>query len=674
MHSGFLVDLSLVMAVATFVSVIAHKLRFSLILSYLFAGLLVGPYIPIPFFADHHRIEQVADFGVIFVMFFIGLEFKLKSLLQAIPLRGFVALVQILMLMFLGFGLGRLLGWSFLESIFLGASISISSTMVVSGIFSSRYVPTETKEHVYGILILQDLVAIVLISLLTLVSRGVEVSVDQIGWQLGQLIFFLIVLLFVGLLFVPRFIRYVFTFNSKETNVIATTGVCLGFATLASYAGYSTALGAFLAGVLIAESGLGKQVEKELIAMRNFFAPIFFVSIGMTVDPIMAYESIGSSFLVAGVVVIGMFFSIASSSLLLGISFNTSLRSALNLGQIGEFAFIISAVGISAGIIKAPLQVVLVSVSILTIFSSTFLSFHAVSIVNFIDKSVPKRVRVFLTLYESWLDSIRKPSALNENNNSDKEKGKLIKVQWVLFIDFSVIVFFAIVIDFFKVDIVQNFHSIGLSFLPDNVILVLLFMMLSSFVYWGFIKNLFYLENMIIDLIKTKTGDEGGAFIIRFLISSFMISFAVMPFLFLIAGMLHPSLWFILLPINLFIIGFFLWKYTAEFDVCIKSGSGELIELFEKRFLNTSEKKEPSDRFVGLNKLTYVRVNEKSTISGKSLTEINLRAKTGATVVSIVREGAELILPTGSEILRIGDVMCLAGTDVATEQAMRLLK
>ncbi|MCB0327794.1 MAG: cation:proton antiporter, partial [Bdellovibrionales bacterium] len=271
-------DLALVMLVAAAIGLIFQKLKQPLILGYLLAGLIVGPYMPIPLFAEPERLHLLSEVGVIAVMFLLGLKFKISKLINILPISGFTVLIQVCVMNWLGFSLGQYLGWSQLQSIFLGASICVPSTMIVSSIFEHKKVTHSTSQFVYGALIIQDVVAIVIITVVTALTAGYGLEPSILIRTVSNLILAVIGMLILGLMVMPKILKNFLQKKNQELLAIVGTAVCFSFAFLSQYLGYSVALGAFIAGVILAESGKSYQLEYILRPIKNIFVAIFFVS------------------------------------------------------------------------------------------------------------------------------------------------------------------------------------------------------------------------------------------------------------------------------------------------------------------------------------------------------------------------------------------------------------
>ncbi|MBP2676921.1 MAG: potassium/proton antiporter rosb, partial [Deltaproteobacteria bacterium] len=410
MHGApeFLQSLAVVFCVAGVTTVVFQKLRQPVIFGYLVAGMIVGPHIPIPLVADPDIVRTLSELGVILLMFFLGLEFSLTKLLRVGPTSGVVALVETSFMIWLGFEAGRLFGWPPLESFYAGAVLAISSTTIIVSAFKEQGIKGKFTEIVFGILIFEDLIAILLMAVLTTVSAGSDLTARELALTAGRLVSFLAGLLLVGMLTVPRLVRAVFRLNRPETTLVATVGICFACALLARVFGYSVALGAFIAGALVAESGLAKSVERIVKPLCDAFAAVFFVSVGMLIDPalIVRYWVPVLAFLL--LVVGGKVTGVSFGAFLAGYGVRTSVQAGMSLGQIGEFSFIIAALGLSTGATRDFLYPVAVTVSAATTLLTPWMIKWSSPVADRIDRLLPKPVRTFAALYDSWLEKMRR--------------------------------------------------------------------------------------------------------------------------------------------------------------------------------------------------------------------------------------------------------------------------
>ncbi len=399
-------DFAVVLGVAGATGVVSQRLRLPPILGYLLAGLIVGPYLPIPLFADVERVHALSELGVVLVMFAVGLEFQLSQVAKVIPTAGLAAAFQIGGLFWLGTALGAASGLSPAGQVVLGASLCISSTMAVSSIFNLHVPPKEVRSMTLGVLVLQDIVAIVLITVVTVVAQGSGASASQLLRFIGVFALQLGGLVAIGLWVVPRVSRFVAALNRPEVDAVYAAGLCFSLAAIIEHLGYSPALGAFVAGMLIAEAGLGERYEHVIAPLRDVFAAIFFVSVGMTVDPDRVLESLPRAALVAGVVAVAQFVLLTAGGILSGAGLKRSGHVGLALGQLGEFSFIIAGVGTASGVLDPSWLTVLISASVITTLSTALALSRVDAILVWLEHRVPSRIRDALVLYSAWMQNL----------------------------------------------------------------------------------------------------------------------------------------------------------------------------------------------------------------------------------------------------------------------------
>jgi len=405
---NFLEDMALVMCVAALATVICQLLHQPLVVGYLVAGMVVGPNVP-GVYANTERVQLVADLGVTLLVFSIGLEFKFRRLMRLAPTAGLVALIQIASMLSLGYLVGRLMGWTPWESLLTGAMVSISGAVIVAKAFEEVRVDSRVRELVFGVVLCEDVVAILLLAVLITMANGATLSLHAFSINTGLLSAFIIVLIAIGLITVPYVVRGVARFKRPETLLITSLGLCFAFATIAERAGYTVALGAFLAGSLVAESGQGAEVEKLIEPVRHIFGAIFFVSVGMLIEPQLLATHWPALVVLSAVVVAGKIISVSLASIVIGEHPNTAVKTGFAMAQIGVFSYLIAEVGTGGGATRSFLYSLAVGVSAITAFLCPFLIRASNPAADWIDRHLPMPVQSALSQYGGWLDRIRKP-------------------------------------------------------------------------------------------------------------------------------------------------------------------------------------------------------------------------------------------------------------------------
>lgn len=406
MHLAPLIhDLAIILGVAGLTTYIFRKIKQPVVLGYLVAGLLIGPHTPpFPLVSDLPNIQTWAELGVIFVMFSLGLDFSFRKLMRVGKSASVTALGQVIVMLVLGYGAGRLLGWNLTDCFFLGGMLAISSTTIIFKAFDELGLRTRHfAEQVFGILIVEDLVAIVLMVGLTIVST------TQTVWDVSILIAAVRLIVVVGGWFlvgyfvIPTFFRRIGRWMDEETWVVLSVGLCLLLVVTGSYLGYSPALGAFIMGSILAETREASRIEHLIRPLRDLFAAVFFVSVGMLVDP-KALSEHGMTVLILTVVtILGKIVGVTFTSLLTGQSLRSSIRAGFSLAQIGEFSFIIATLGSQLQVTSDFLFPVAVAVCTITTFTTPYLIRLSLPVADALEKWLPRPVQVALAEYEHRL-------------------------------------------------------------------------------------------------------------------------------------------------------------------------------------------------------------------------------------------------------------------------------
>ena len=370
MHEGigFIQDLAVVMALAGVVTVLFHRLKQPVVLGYIAAGVIIGPYTP-PFqlIHDEQTIKTLGELGVVFLMFSLGLEFSLRKLFKVGATAIVAALSEIVLMLWLGYEIGSAFGWSPMDSLFLGAILAISSTTIIVKALSELGLKRETfAQLVFGILIVEDILAIAMLVLLSGIAQTGQLSAGVAVVTLGKLLLFMTVSLVVGILVVPRALHYVARARSDEMLLVAVLGFCFGFCLLVVKLDYSIALGAFLIGAIMAESRHLHRIEHLIAPLRDAFSAIFFVTIGLMLNPAVLVDYAWPIAVITVAVIVGKIVSCGLGSFLAGKDGRTAMRVGMTVSQIGEFSFIIASLGLTLKVTSAFLYPIAVAVSALT--------------------------------------------------------------------------------------------------------------------------------------------------------------------------------------------------------------------------------------------------------------------------------------------------------------------
>jgi monovalent cation:H+ antiporter-2, CPA2 family len=404
----FIQDLATVMLVAGLTTVIFQRLRQPVVLGYIIAGVLIGPYtMPIIFIHDEQTIRTLADLGVILLLFSLGLEFSLKKLRKVGGAALVAATCEIVLMVWIGYEIGRFFGWTAMDSMFLGAMLSISSTTIIMKALEDMGLKRERfAQLMFGILIVEDVLAIVLMALLTGIASTGGVEPSEAFAAIGKLALFMAVSLVVGLLLVPRVVDYIARVSRNDVLMVAVLGICFGFCLLVTEMGYSVALGAFMIGAIVAESQSVARVERIVMPVRDMFSAIFFVAIGMLIDPKLLVEYAWPIAIVTLAVVVGKVVTCSFGSFVGGNDGRTSLRVGMGLSQIGEFSFVIASLGLTLKVTSDFLYPVAVAVSAITTFLTPYLIRGSDPLAGFLGRRLPDRVTGVFGAYTEWMGSL----------------------------------------------------------------------------------------------------------------------------------------------------------------------------------------------------------------------------------------------------------------------------
>ncbi|MFS2156213.1 cation:proton antiporter [Pseudomonas sp. Pseusp122] len=410
MHAiSFIQDLAVIMLVAGVVTIVFHRLKQPVVLGYIVAGFIIGPHTPpVGLIHDEETIKILAELGVIFLMFCLGLEFSLRKLFKVGATAFVAAFLEIVLMIWIGYEIGRFFDWSTMDSLFLGAILAISSTtIIVKALNDLKMKNQRFAQLIFGVLIVEDILGIGIIALLSSIAVSGTVSSGEVFSTVGKLSLFMIVALVVGILLVPRLLAYVARFESNEMLLITVLGLCFGFCLLVVKLEYSMVLGAFLIGAIMAESRQLVKIERLIEPVRDMFSAIFFVAIGLLIDPGILVEYAWPIAVITVAVVLGKMLSCGLGAFIAGNDGRTSLRVGMGLSQIGEFSFIIAALGMTLQVTSDFLYPVAVAVSAITTLLTPYLIRAADPLSNTLAGAMPVRVARVFNLYGEWLRSIQ---------------------------------------------------------------------------------------------------------------------------------------------------------------------------------------------------------------------------------------------------------------------------
>ena len=394
-------DLALILVTAGVITVIFKWLKQPLVLGYILAGFFIGPYFPwFPVVGDTNSVHVWSDIGIVFLMFALGLEFSIKKLKKVGGTGAITALTELFIMFLIGNVVGHLLGFKSMDCIFLGCMLSISSTAIIIKSFDDLKLKQQKfTSTVTAVLVVEDIIAVLLLVVLSTISVSKTFDGGQLVWSMVKLVFFLIVWFVFGIYLIPTFLRWMRKYMTEETLLLVAVGLCFGMVVMAAKAGFSTALGAFVMGAILAETIEADVIHRLVTPLKNLFSAVFFVSVGMLVQPSVLGQHWLTVLIIAACIIIFKSLAATTGVLLSGKPLKTAVQSGFCFCQIGEFSFIIAGLGLSYGVIDENLYPIIVSVSILTTFVTPYMIKGALPFYNWVEPRLPEKFKHRIEVY-----------------------------------------------------------------------------------------------------------------------------------------------------------------------------------------------------------------------------------------------------------------------------------
>lgn len=624
-------DLAIILGIAGLITLLFQRIKQPVVLGYLVAGIIIGPYTP-PYalVRDVPDIKTLAELGVIFLMFSLGLEFSFHKLVRVGFSASITALIEVIFMLVLGCLTGKLMGWSFYDSLFLGAALSISSTtIIIKAINELGFAKKRFAELVFGILIVEDLLAVLLlVALSTVVLTNSLLSLDIVHAAL-ELVIVVGSWFIIGYFVIPTLFRKVVHYVSDETLTVVSVGLCLFLVALAAHFNYSAALGAFIMGSILAETHIIHRIEHLIRPIRDIFAAVFFVSVGMLMNPTVIVHQWQALLIIAGVTIVGKLLSSSLGALLTGQSINTSLRTGFSLAQVGEFSFIIIALGASLKVISNSLYPMIVAVSCLTTFTTPYLIHLSTYLAKKLNQGLPQSLKNSLENYSAFVYRVT-----SSNTGTSRSTWVRLAINGIII----AIIF----------ELCDNFILTWLTQLLDQNWLAKTYSWLAAlFAASPFIWGMIFAD-------KENISESTPALTVK----SVFICLVVVIELFILS-LVYFKTWVVILPLILLAawIFFFSYKRLANTYHWFEQ---RLIKNIKRGPTQTAryEKLAPWDTHI-----VELEVNAGAPFAGKRLKECQPRQHFNINIVAIHRHHQTLLAPGGEEILQPQDKLIVLGND-----------
>ncbi len=642
-------DLALILICAGVMTLLFKKLKQPLVLGYVVAGFLASPHMPYtPSVMDTANIQTWADIGVIFLLFALGLEFSFKKIVKVGGAAVIAACTIIFCMILLGIAVGTGFGWQRMDSIFLGGMIAMSSTTIIYKAFDDLGMrKKQFTGLVLSVLILEDILAIVLMVMLSTMAVRHNFEGAEMLESIGKLLFFLILWFVVGIYLIPELLKRCRKLMSEETLLIVSLGLCFGMVVMAARTGFSAAFGAFIMGSILAETVEAESIERLVKPVKDLFGAVFFVSVGMMVNPAMIVEYALPIIVITLAVILGQSLFGTLGVLLSGQPLKTAMQCGFSLTQIGEFAFIIASLGVSLHVTSDFLYPIVVAVSVITTFLTPYMIRFAEPASGFVDKYLPARWMNFLTRYASG----------SQTMNHESLWKKFIFALTRITIVYSIVSIAVIALSFrFLVPLfLENLPGIWGKLLA--AVVTILFIS-------PFLRAIMIKKNHSIEFVTLWNDSRGNraplvaTIVIRILIA---VSFVM----FVIAGLFKISVGLLLGVAVLLVTMMILSRQLKKQSIMIERKFFQNLRYRDMRAEYMGEKKpEYAGRLLSRDlHLTDFVVPGESEWAGQTLAELNLGKQYGVHVVSILRGRKRINIPGASVRLFPEDKIQVIATD-----------
>lgn len=666
----FLSDLAIVMTAAAIAAVICQILRQPKTVGYILAGLVLGGLgLFKPFISNHESIQTIADLGLIFLMFSMGIDFNLRKLRNVGASAIVTAMIDVTVMLSLGFIIGRLLGWNMIESIFLGAIICDSSTAIITKALGDLALKKERfAQIILGASIVEDLLAIILIALLTGVGLTGSLQANLVFDRIGTLLIFLVMLLIIGLLTVPRLLNSLMRFRDDELLIIMVIGICFAVSLLSIMLNFTLALGAFIIGSIMAESRQRMHIEALTAPMRDIFGAVFFVAIGLLAKPEVVTGHYYVLLLLTAMVIIGKFCASSIGAFISGNNRSTAVHVGCGMAQVNEFALIIAVLGARLNVTRDFVYPLAVGVSLLTTFINPYLLKNAGAIDRFIEIILPPKLRGKLVLYTTAASD-------DERQSSDNIIRKTIRrCLSIILINLAWIAGIFLVIAYGSERFAGQLAKIPAFPGGHNAILWFIAALLAIPLVVASLRKLQALAMILAEIRFPQNTSKPHSFLPRLLMEwSITISGTLALGIFILmlsSAILPPQRMLIIMVIALISIAIIFWKFNVRI---YSKAQTALREVFSETqpWLNLVTLSNIHSIFDEAH-LADTLVSPQSPAANKLIRDLNVRNQTGATIIGLERREKLVINPQADEILHPGDRIYLLGTGHQLEKARAL--
>ena len=645
-------DLALILISAGIMTLLFKKLKQPLVLGYIVAGFVCSPHFTFtPSVVDADNIQTWSEIGVIFLLFALGLEFSFKKLMKVGGSAVISACTIIFCMILVGVFVGWMFGWKQMDCIYLGGMLAMSSTTIIYKAFDDLGLRQQRFAGlVLSILILEDILAIVLMVMLSTMAVSKNFEGSEMIYSIGKLVFFLILWFVVGIYLIPLFLKRARKLMSDETLLIVSLALCFGMVVLAARVGFSPAFGAFIMGSILAETVESEHIDKLVAPVKDLFGAIFFVSVGMMVDPNMIVEYIWPILAIVVAILLGQTIFGTGGVLLSGQPLKIAMQCGFSLTQIGEFAFIIAALGVSLKVLDEYVYPIIVAVSVITTFTTPYFIRLSGPFAEWLYKVLPDKTRDFLDRYSSGTKTI--------NHESDWRKLLKIYVGKVLIHSVLLTAILLLSTQVIHPLLVEKFPAMDMW---GNIIMSVLTLLLMVPFLAGLVANKNNSPELFMSLWKDNKYNHGklvALVLFRVFVAILFVSIVLIKYYHVQYGVGAIIAVGVLILIILFRRDL---NQYSRLEAHFLTNLNRREEVDRKRNpLKTSFNNQLSDKDIHL---AVVPVSPCSPYAGKALSDIPLRKDFGVSIVEIIRGDHKIYIPGGSDHIYPQDKVVVVGTD-----------
>lgn len=644
---GLITDLAFILLMGAAVTVLFKWIKQPVVLGYIVAGFLASPHFEyLPSVTTEENIDFWAQIGIIVLLFSLGLEFSFKKLLNSGGSAAVTALIIVAGMMCAGFIVGHMMGFTPINCLFLGGMLSMSSTTIIIKAFNDLGLrQRKFTSLVLAVLIVEDLFAVVMMVLLSSIAINNSVEGGELLMSVAKLVFFLVIWFLGGVAILPSLFNLWRRFLNSETLLVVSMGLCLGMAVFSVYCGFSLALGAFVMGSILAGTSYAERIEHVVTPVKDLFGAVFFISVGMMVQPLIIAQYWGPILILSAVVVVGMIVFGTFGMLVTGQTLRIAIESGFSLTQIGEFAFIIATLGMSLGVLNPTIYPIVVAVSVITTFFTPYFIKMAPGVYEWIEKRLPKRLHFLIDRYQK-----------------EATKSNAVSHSWSVV--FRLVIWRTVLYSIILIAIALVSHKFLMPWLEEimpnqsRIIGILVTLTAMSPFLMGLMTPIRIKRSELPSVMQNNTNvPRIVAMVIRNIVALAFV-------MYIFSWHYSVGVGFVAAIIVLLLIGLVFSRNVKKQMATIES---RFLDNLNERDLRRSGKK---NNVVNDLHMAYITIGNASELAGLTLLESGLRNKYGVNVVSIQRGADTLPLPGAKDRLYPADVIGVIGTDEQIERVL----